>query len=148
MAPKPKILFLCTGNSARSQMAEALLRQHAGDQFEIYSAGLDPKPINPYTIRAMDELGIDISNQRSKSVREFMGHLLFNCVITVCSDADKACPQALWTTGRKLHWPFTDPAAVRGSDAEKMAVFRSVRDQIDTRIKAWLEELEVERFDA
>ena len=140
---KRTVLFLCTGNSARSQMAEALLRERAGDRFEIYSAGIEPKGLNPHAVRAMEERGIDIRDQRSKSVREFMGRMFFSFVITVCSDADKSCPQALWaTSGKKLHWPFDDPAAATGSDAEIMAVFRRVRDEIDARLGVWLAELE------
>jgi arsenate reductase (thioredoxin) len=146
---KRSVLFLCTGNSARSQMAEALLRHYADDQFEVYSAGLEPKGLNPYAIQAMDELGIDIRGQRSKNVKEYMGRLFLHYVITVCSDADKSCPRALWaTSGVKLHWPFEDPAAAEGTDAEKLAVFREVRDQIDARIKTWLQELEAETLNA
>ncbi|MEZ4668274.1 MAG: arsenate reductase ArsC [Anaerolineae bacterium] len=142
---KKRVLFLCTGNSARSQMAEALLRHYAGDIFEVYSAGLEPKGINPFSIRAMDEVGIDIRGQRSKDTTEYMGRVLFHYVITVCGNADKSCPQALWDQwGQKIHWPFEDPAAATGTDDEIMATFRTVRDQIDGRIKAWLKELEVE----
>lgn len=139
---KQNVLILCTGNSARSQMAEALLREYAGDQFEVFSAGLEPKGLNPFAIQAMDELGIDIRGQHSKSVKEFMGRMFLRYVITVCSDADRSCPQALWAHGgTKLHWPFDDPAAVEGTDGEKLAKFRQVRDQIDQRIKVWLKEL-------
>lgn len=146
---KEKLLFLCTGNSARSQMAEALLRHHAGDQLEVYSAGLEPKGINPFAIRAMDELGIDIRGQRSKDTSEFMGRLFLHYVITLCGHADKSCPQALWAQGgQKSHWPFDDPAAVEGTDEAKLAAFRTVRDQINTRIQAWLEERKAEKVDA
>nr|AUN37590.1 arsenate reductase [uncultured bacterium] len=139
---KQNILFLCTGNSARSQMAEGLLRHLAGDRFEVYSAGLDPKGVNPYAIRAMDEIGINIRSQYSKSVSEYMGRMLLPYVITLCSDADERCPQALWAwTSQKLHWPFDDPAQASGSDEEILAKFRQVRDQIDTRLKSWLAEL-------
>ena len=93
---KENVLFLCTGNSARSQMAEALFRQHAGDQFDVYSAGIEPKGINPYSIRAMDEIGIDIRGQSSKSMEVFIGNVSFRYVITVCGHADQNCPQALW----------------------------------------------------
>ena len=139
-----RVLFLCTGNSARSQMGEALLHRYAGEQFEVHSAGLEPKGINPYTIRVMDEVGIDIRGQHSKSTREYMGRMFFHYLITVCSDADKNCPQALWAQGgKKLHWPFDDPAVVEGSDEEKLAKFREVRDQIAARIQSWIAELEV-----
>lgn len=141
--PKSNVLFLCTGNSARSQMAEALLHRHAGEQFEVYSAGLEPKGINPFAIQVMDELGIDIRGQRSKGVDEFIGHMFLHYVITVCSHADATCPQALWAQGsKKLHWPFDDPAAVQGTNEEKLAIFRSVRDEIDAKIMLWLEELQ------
>ncbi len=147
---KRNVLFLCTGNSARSQMAEALLRSAAGDQFEVHSAGLQPKGVNPYTIRVMDELGISIRDQWSKNVDEYMKSRMFlHFVITVCSDADKACPQALWIqNGIKLHWPFADPAAVEGTDEEKMAAFRAVRDQIKERIQLWLQEPEAQEAHA
>ena len=147
---KQKVLFLCTGNSARSQMAEGLLRHHAGDQFEVFSAGLEPKGINPFAIQAMDEQGIDIRGQWSKSTKEYMGRIAFHYVITVCGNADKSCPQALWVTPgtKKLHWPFEDPAAVEGTDAEKIAAFRDIRDQIDTKIQSWLHELEAEKINA
>lgn len=146
LIPKKKnVLFLCTGNSARSQMGEALLRHQAGDKFEVYSAGLVPKGINPFAIQAMDELGIDIRGQRSKDTKEFMGRMFFRYVITVCGNADKSCPQALWAQGgTKLHWPFDDPAAVEGTDEEKLAAFRVTRDQLDARIKLWLEALETQ----
>ncbi|MEO8611038.1 MAG: arsenate reductase ArsC [Chloroflexota bacterium] len=141
---KQRVLFLCTGNSARSQMGEALLRRYAGEQFEVHSAGLEPKGINPYTLRVMDEVGIDIRGQHSKSTREYMGRMFFHYLITVCSDADKNCPQALWAQGgKKLHWPFDDPAAVEGADEERLAKFREVRDQIAARVQSWIAELEV-----
>lgn len=134
------VLFLCTGNSARSQMAEAFLRHYGGDRFDVHSAGMEPKGLNPYTIRAMDEVGIDIRNHTSDSIRKYMGITYFNFAITVCADADEKCPHALWSRGQKLHWPFDDPAAVEGSDEEKLAKFRQVRDQIEARVREWLEE--------
>ena len=146
---KKSVLFLCTGNSARSQMAEALLRHHAGEQFDVHSAGLEPKGLNPFAIQAMDELGINIRGQRSKGTKEYMGRVFFHFVITVCGHADKSCPQALWAQGgKKLHWPYEDPAAIEGTDDEKLAAFREVRDQIESRIKLWLEELQVETVNA
>jgi arsenate reductase (thioredoxin) len=89
---KPKVLFLCTGNSARSQMAEAFLRYYAGDQFEIYSAGLEPKEINPYTIKVMEEIGFDMSQHHSKAVKQYLGKELFGFIITVCDRAEMNCP--------------------------------------------------------
>jgi arsenate reductase (thioredoxin) len=142
---KKRVLFLCTGNSARSQMAEGLLRHHAGDTFEVFSAGLEAKGINPFAIRAMDELGIDIRGQRSKDTSEYMGRMFFHYVITVCGNADKSCPQALWAQGgQKLHWHFEDPAAATGSDEEIIATFCEIRNQIDARIKTWLKALATE----
>ena len=139
---KQNVLFLCTGNSARSQMAEALLRQYAGDRFEVYSGGIEPKGINPYSIRAMDEIGIDIRGQRSKGTKEFMGQMFFRYLITVCGHADANCPQALWAqSGLKLHWPFEDPAAVEGTDEQKLAAFRETRNLLEAKIKSWITEL-------
>lgn len=141
---KMNVIFLCTGNSARSQMGEAFLRHIAGEQFEVHSAGLDPKGINPYTIQVMDEVGVDIRSQYSKTTQDYMGRMFFHYVITVCSNADKNCPQALWAQGgKKFHWPFDDPAAVEGSDEEKLAKFRLVRDQIEAEVKSWVEGLEL-----
>lgn len=139
---KQDVLFLCTGNSARSIMAEALLRHYAADRFTVYSAGLAPKGINPYTIRIMNEMGIDVSEYQSEEVRKYMGMGHFRYVVTVCSHADAYCPTPLWaTSGEKLHWPFEDPAAAIGSDDEIMAKFRDIRDQIDVKIRDWLKEL-------
>lgn len=140
---KPRVLFLCTGNSARSQMAEGLLRHYDGDYLDVYSAGLEPKGINPYTVRAMQEIGVDISSQYSKSVREYLGHMIFTYVITVCDHAEEHCPTAFLTDAqiKHLHWSFEDPAALEGTDDEKMAKFREVRDQIDAKIKVWSAEL-------
>jgi arsenate reductase len=142
---KQNVLFLCTGNSARSQIAEAFLRHYGKEKFEVHSAGLEPKGINPYTVRVMGEVGIDISQQWSKSTEEYMGKMFFRYIITVCGHADENCPRALWAqSGTRLHWPFDDPAAVAGSDDEKLAKFREVRDQMAQKIKSWLAELETE----
>jgi arsenate reductase len=135
---KAKVLFLCTGNSARSQMAEALLRKYGGDQFEAYSAGLEPKGINPYTNRVMGEIGVSLSGQYSKHVKEYMGKVHFGYLITVCGEAEKNCPTAFPGISQRIHWSFEDPAAFVGSDEEKLAKFREVRDQIEQRIKEWL----------
>ena len=140
---KTKVLFLCTGNSVRSQMAEAFLRKYAGNQFEAYSAGLEPKGINPYTERVMREIGIDISGQYSKHVREYLGKRHFGYLITVCDNAEEKCP-IFPGVGQRLHWSFDDPAAFVGSDEEILQKFREVRNQIDKRIKDWLKEQGVE----
>jgi arsenate reductase (thioredoxin) len=140
---KPNVLFLCTGNSARSQMAEAFLRRDAGDHFEVYSAGLEPQGINPYTIRVMDEVGLDIRQHTSDPIKTYMGHKHFLYVVTVCAHADENCPTPLWHLGTKLHWPFDDPAAATGSEEAILAKFRDVRDEIEARIGAWVAELEL-----
>jgi arsenate reductase (thioredoxin) len=134
-----KVLFLCTGNSARSQMAEALLRKHGGERFAVFSAGLEPHAINPLTIRVMEEQGVDMSAHRSKSVEEYLGKASFDYVITVCAKVDKNCPIFPGVTTR-LHWPFDDPAAVTGTDAERLAAFRRVRNEIEAKIRSWLAE--------
>lgn len=129
---KVKVLFLCTGNSARSQMAEGYLRHVAGDQFEALSAGIEPKGLNPLAVEAMQEIGIDISRQRSKDVVSLLGqHIPY--VVTVCDNARERCP-IFPRTYKFLHWSFEDPAAAQGSHEEKMAVFRRVRDEIAHRI--------------
>ena len=135
-----KVLFLCTGNSARSQMAEAFVRYYAADRFESFSAGLKPKAINPLTIQVMNEIGIDISNQASKGIGVYLGKEFFHYLITVCDDADKNCPTTWPGVTKRMHWSFEDPAAFEGSDEEKLEKFREIRDRIDTRIKAWLAE--------
>jgi len=140
MKNKPKVIFLYTGNSARSQMAEAFTRKYAGDRFEVHSAGLDPKGINPYTIQVMEEIGISLDRQSSKSVNEYLGKVHFAYLFTVCGHAEKNCPHIFLTQGKHTHWDFEDPAAIKGSDEEKLAKFREVRDQIDQRIQEWLSE--------
>ena len=135
---KTRVLFLCTGNTARSQMAEAFLREYGGDRFEAYSAGLEPSVIHPYTRRVMEEVGLDLSEQHSKDLAEYMGKVHFGYLITVCANAEKRCPSVFPGMGQRLHWPFEDPAAFVGSEEEKLAKFREVRDQVDRRIQEWL----------
>lgn len=136
---KTRVLFLCTGNSARSQMAEAFLRRYAGEHFEVYSAGLEPKEINPYTRKVMAELGDDLKGHYAKDVAQFVGKVHFGYVITVCDNADKNCP-IFPGIAQRMHWSFEDPAHFVGSDEEKTAKFREVRDQIRNRILGWLKE--------
>ncbi|MDO9263208.1 MAG: arsenate reductase ArsC [Desulfosalsimonadaceae bacterium] len=138
MTSLTRVLFLCTGNSARSQMAEAFLRHYASDHFEVFSAGLDPKGMNPLTVKVMSEIGFDLSGQTSKSVTEYLGKQLIQILITVCDQAEKNCPTTWPGINQKLHWSFEDPAAVEGSDEEKLQKFRDVRDQLDQKIKSWL----------
>ena len=135
---KARVLFLCTGNSARSQMAEAFLRKYGGDEFEAYSAGLEPKGITPYAERVMKEIGISLSGQRSKHIKEYMGKAHFGYLITMCDEAEASCPTTFPGIGQRLRWVFEDPSAFRGSEDEKLAKFREVRDRIERRIKEWL----------
>ncbi len=137
---KQKILFLCTGNSARSQMAEAFVRKYADDRFEAHSAGLEPKGLNPLTAKVMDEIGIDISGQTSKGMDKYWGKTGLQYVVTVCDNANENCPTVWPGVHQKLHWSFQDPAAVKGTDEEKIEKFREVRDLIEKKIKAWLTE--------
>jgi len=128
MSDKKRVLILCTGNSARSQIAEGLLRHDAGGQFEVESAGTKPSFVRPEAIVVMRELGIDISAHRSKNVDEFDGQQ-FDYVITVCDNARETCP-VFFGGAQKLHHDFEDPAATSGSEEERLAVFRRVRDQL------------------
>jgi arsenate reductase len=129
---KQRVLILCTGNSARSQMAEGLLRHDSGDRFDVFSAGTRPTQVRPEAITVMQELGIDISGHRSKSVDEFAGHD-FDYVVTVCDNAKASCPVFPGTT--TIHWSFDDPAAVEGSEDERLAAFRHVRDELRAHLR-------------
>jgi arsenate reductase len=128
-----RVLFLCTHNSARSQMAEGLLRHLAGDRFEPFSAGTEATRVRPLAIRAMAELGIDISGQESKTLDGYLGEP-FDAVITVCDDANEACPVFPGARAR-LHWSFLDPSKATGTEQEQLAVYRRVRDAIRERIE-------------
>src|SRR6476661_6744141 len=133
---KQRVLILCTGNSARSQMAEGLLRALGGDRFDVFSAGSKPSIVNPLAIAAMDERGIDIRAQRSKHLNEYLDQP-FDYVITVCDNAAETCP-LFPGAARRIHWSFPDPAAVVGSESEQLASFRQVRDAIEVQLKTWL----------
>src|SRR5918911_3082730 len=135
MTDKKRVLILCTGNSARSQMAEGLLRRMAGDRFEVESAGVEPTRVRPEAIEAMREVGVDISGQRSKSVEEFAGRE-FDYVITVCDRAREECPVFPGRTER-VHWSFDDPAEAAGGWPERLEAFRRVREEIGARLRAW-----------
>ena len=135
MSGRKRVLILCTGNSARSQMAEGLLRNIAGDRFEVASAGVAPTHVRPEAISVMNEIGIDISQHRSKSVDEFIGQE-FDYVITVCDNANEQCPTFPANTQR-IHWSFADPAAVEGGEATRLAAFRLVRDEIQQRLRSF-----------
>ncbi len=127
-----KILFLCTGNSCRSQMAEGFLRYLAGNEFQVYSAGVEPSTINPLAVMVMAEIGIDISNHKSKSVQEFLNEQ-FAYVITVCDHARQICP-LFPGKHQKLHWNIEDPANAKGNKEEKLIIFRKIRDDIKDNI--------------
>jgi len=128
MSDKPRVLILCTGNSARSQMAEGLLRHDAGDRFDVESAGTKPSAVRPEAIAAMKELGIDIATHRSKHVDEFAGQP-FDYVITVCDHARESCP-VFFGAAQRLHHSFDDPAAAPGSEEQRLTLFRRVRDEL------------------
>jgi arsenate reductase (thioredoxin) len=131
--PKTRVLFLCTHNSARSQMAEGLLRRLGGERFEIFSAGTDASGVRPLAIKAMAELGVDISGQESKTLDRYLDEP-FDAVITVCDQANEACP-VFFGAKQRLHWSFPDPSKATGSEEEQLQVYRQVRDAIQERIE-------------
>ena len=132
---RKRVLVLCTGNSARSQMGEGLFRAEGGEGYEVFSAGTRPSIVRPEAVEAMKEIGIDISGHRSKSVDEFTGQN-FDYVVTVCDNARDNCPVFPAGTER-IHWSFEDPAAVEGTASERLAAFRRIRNQIHERVKAF-----------
>jgi len=132
---KERVLILCTGNSARSQMAEGLLRHAAGGRFEVESAGTRPGRVRPEAIAVMKELGIDISGHRSKHVEEFESQP-FDYVLTVCDNARESCP-VFFSDAKRLHQDFEDPAALQGTEEERLALFRRVRDEIRDYLKSF-----------
>ena len=138
---KPRVLFLCTHNSARSQMAEGFLRSMAGDRFEAGSAGTERTSVNPLAVRAMAELGIDIGHHTSKQYDDVMD-LPWDYVITVCDDAREHCP-FMPGSAKRLHWSFKDPSRATGDETQRLVEFRGVRDQIRNRLTAWLESEEI-----
>jgi arsenate reductase len=143
VSDKPIILVLCTGNSARSQMAEAFLRKYKGDRFTAASAGTDPKPqVHPLAVRAMREVGIDIGGRRPKDVNEFLGKAPVRHVLIVCDNANRSCPRVWPGTYSRTFMPFDDPAAATGSEAQRLAAFRRVRDEIDAAMQSWAPEAE------
>jgi arsenate reductase len=128
-----RVLFICTHNSARSQMAEGLLRHFAGDRFEVHSAGTVATEVRPMAIQVMSELGIDISGQTSKTLERYLGDT-WDFVITVCDDANESCP-VFPGAAQRSHWSFVDPSKAEGPDEQRLAVFRSVRDEIARRVR-------------
>jgi arsenate reductase (thioredoxin) len=141
MENKPNVLFLCTGNSCRSQMAEGFLRALGGDRFTATSAGTEPaERIHPLAIEVMSEKGIDISQQEPKSVGQYLGRLAVRHLIIVCSGANEKCPRIFPGMMNRLFWPFDDPAAFEGSPLATLKKFRAIRDEIETHIQQWLGE--------
>jgi arsenate reductase len=138
---KPLILVLCTGNSARSQMAEAFLRKYKSDLFNVASAGTHPKPeVHPLAVQAMDEIGIDIADQRPKDIKEFLARVPVRHVLIVCDNANQSCPRMWPGAFTRTFMPFDDPAAATGSEAARLEVFRRVRDEIDAAMRQWVPE--------
>ena len=141
MENKPSVLFLCTGNSCRSQMAEGFLREFGGDRFAAYSAGTDPaERVHPLAVEVMSEKGIDISQGEPKNVSQYLGRLPVRHLVIVCDGANEKCPRIFPGMMNRMFWPFDDPAAFIGSEAATLEKFRTVRDQIESRIKQWLKE--------
>ncbi len=138
---KLSVLFLCTGNTARSQIAEALLRLHAPDRFEVTSAGLEPGVLNPYTVRVLEERGINTEGMYAKGSTPMLGRRTFHYLITVCARAEQNCP-IFPGVSQRLAWPFEDPAAFVGDDAATLDKFREVRDAIETRILEFVKTFE------
>jgi len=140
---KPMVLILCTGNSARSQMAEGLLRAKAEDRYDVQSAGTEPAArVNPLAIDVMREIGIDLSGARPKDMSEFVGRAPVRHLIIVCHDAAGRCPTGWPGTVTRVHWPVEDPAAFHGDERAMLAKFREIRDEISSRLDQWLHEQE------
>ena len=138
MSHKPTVLILCTGNSARSQMAEALLRKFQGDRYDVASAGTEPKSeVHPLTVRVMNEIGIDISEQRPKNLTNFLGKANVRHLLTVCDKANSSCPRIWPGTFSRDYLPFDDPAHAEGTEQQKLDIFRRVRDEIAEAMKIW-----------
>lgn len=138
MREKPRVLFVCTHNAARSQIAEALLRHHAGGRFEASSAGLEPTVLHPMTSRVLQELGVSAAGLYAKGLREFLGRQAVRHAIFVCAQAEASCPRTFPFAVETLSWPFDDPTVGDGGEELEMARFRRVRDEIDARLRAWL----------
>lgn len=132
------VLFVCSHNSSRSQLAEGWLRHLAGDRFQVASAGVEPGTINPLAVEAMAEVGIDISHHKAQGIGDYLGHWPVCYLIVVCDKAAETCPR-IWPGSReRLHWFFDDPAAVKGTHEDKMRVFRRVRDEIRDKVEEWI----------
>lgn len=142
MEAQPNVLFLCTGNSCRSQMAEGFLRTLGGERFTALSAGTKPaKQVHPLAVQVMQERDIDLGDQRPKGVDQFLGRLPVSYLIVVCDGANESCPRIVPGMLNRLFWPFEDPARFVGTPAATLKKFREVRDEIESRIQRWLEEM-------
>lgn len=137
-AERPAVLFLCSRNSARSQIAEALLKREAGDRFDVFSGGIEPRGVHPMTTRVLEEVGLDATQARSKDLSEFLGKVSIHYAIVVCEAANAECPRIQPFALHNLYWPFPDPVALGGSDGDRLEAFRRVRDGLEKRIRAWL----------
>lgn len=141
MADKHVVLFVCSHNSARSQMAEGWLRHLAGDRFEARSAGVEPGVLNPLSVKAMAEVGIDISHHKAEGIKQYLGVVPVRYLIVVCDRAAQSCPTVWPNILDRYNWPFEDPSAATGSEDQKLAVFRRVRDEIKVKLEQWLTEV-------
>ena len=141
---RARVLFLCAHNAARSQMAEALLRHHAGDRFEVCSAGLEPTEIHPLTLRVLEEAGIDTTALAAEGLDAYMARVSVQYAIVVCERTQAQCPRLYPFSRETLYWPFEDPAAFRGTPDATLRKFREVRDQIESRLLGWISELTVQ----
>jgi arsenate reductase len=144
MQKKQNVLFLCTGNSCRSQMAEGLLRHLAGERFEALSAGLEPgNEVHPLAIKVMEEIGVDISCQKPKAVDVYLGKTMIHYLMIVCNKAQSTCPR-IWPglpNEKRYYWPVNDPAVIYGTTEEQLVVFREVRDELQEKITSWLNDI-------
>ena len=139
---KTKVIFLCTHNAARSQMAEAFLKKYAGDYFDVYSAGFNPQPIHPLTIKVMKEIGFDLAKQQPKDLWPLAKSEHFGIIITVCRKGEEECPTMPGASTR-LYWDLEDPAGFNGTEEEKVAKFREVTDQVERKVKDFLKERKI-----
>ena len=140
MGSRQGVLVLCTGNSCRSQMAEAFLRLHGADRVTAWSAGTEPADaVHPLTVEVMKEAGVDLAEARPTHLSDYLGHAPVHTLITVCDGAARSCPTAWPGVYQRLNWPFEDPARFEGSDEETLAKFREVRDAIERRVREWLD---------
>jgi len=138
---RERVLFLCTHNAARSQIAEAFLRRYGGERFEALSAGLAPGEVHPLTRRVLEELGIETSGLKAKGLETIMGRVGIKYAIVVCEEAEAACPRIFPFAVQTLRWPFEDPARSRGSEDAQLLKFREVRDKIEDRVRSWLTDI-------